>query len=130
MTTVPNQKYTLTFFVGNVSDPGGIFGTTSTVNVLVNGVQVFTATNSISSKKAKFEQVWKKFKTTITASSSTTAIAFMNGDPSNDTLNGLDEVRLVATSASTRPPARDSRSRTTAQRRHLLGSGEPASELL
>jgi hypothetical protein len=40
------ESYTVTFWVGNVYDPGGIFGTTSTVDVLVNGTQVLAATNS------------------------------------------------------------------------------------
>jgi hypothetical protein len=79
--------------VGNVDDPGGLFGVTSTVNVMVNGVQVFTATNSKGAGQAK--QVWRKFTTTITATSAHTTIAFINGDPSNDTDNGLDAISLV-----------------------------------
>src|ERR1700687_4516297 len=37
--TVKGSRHALTFSVGNVVDPHGIFGVTSTVNVLVNGVQ-------------------------------------------------------------------------------------------
>jgi hypothetical protein len=91
--TTPGSAYTLTFWVGNVNDPGGIFGTTSTVLVLVNGTQVFTAVNSLGAGQAK--QVWQKFTTTITASSSETTISFMNGDPATDNSNGLDNVSLV-----------------------------------
>jgi len=91
--TVPGQAYTLTFFVGNAYDPGGIFGVSSTVNVLVNGQQAFTATNTKG--KGKTLQVWQKFITTIMATSSKTTIAFINGDPSNDTQNGLDKITLV-----------------------------------
>ncbi|HLY17145.1 MAG TPA: DUF642 domain-containing protein [Bryobacteraceae bacterium] len=95
--TTAGTAYTLTFYVGNIYDPGGIFGTTSTVNVLVNGTQVYTATNTKGNGLAK--QVWQKFTTTITAVSAHTTIAFMNGDPSNDTSNGLDQVSLVVEAA-------------------------------
>ncbi len=88
--TVSGQNYTLTFWVGNVYDPGGIFGTTSTVNVSVNGTHVLSATNSQQSTT----QVWQKFKVHFAATSTSTQIAFLNGDPSNDTTNGLDSVKL------------------------------------
>jgi hypothetical protein len=86
------RKYKLVFWIGNVYDPNGIFGVSSTVNVLVNGQQVFAGTNSRKSTT----QVWKQFSTTITAASSKTKIALMNGDPANDTNNGLDNVELFA----------------------------------
>ncbi|MGA8100090.1 MAG: DUF642 domain-containing protein, partial [Candidatus Cybelea sp.] len=85
LATTPNAKYKLVFWIGNVYDPGGIFGVSSTVNVLVNGHQVFAATNSRKSTT----QVWRQFSTTITATSSKTKIALINGDPANDTNNGL-----------------------------------------
>ena len=94
----PGQSYTLSFWVGNVYDPGGIFGTTSTVDVLVNGTQVLAATNSRG--KGTPKQVWEKFSTTFVAPTTTTSptatIAFINGDPSNDTTNGLDGVTILA----------------------------------
>jgi hypothetical protein len=92
--TTAGTAYTLTFYIGNVDDPGGIFGTTSTVNVVVNGKQVFTATNSRGAGQTKM--VWQKFTTTITAKSAHTTIAFINGDPPSDTNNGLDAISLVA----------------------------------
>jgi fatty acid-binding protein DegV len=79
--------------VGNVYDPQGIFGVSSTVIVRVNGKQVYKATNSRG--KGKATQVWEKFVTTITATSSKTTIAFINDDPSNDTENGLDAITVV-----------------------------------
>jgi hypothetical protein len=91
--TTPGVAYTLSFYVGNVVDPNGVFGTTSTVNVLVDGGQVFTATNSMGQGQSK--QVWQKFTTTIMATSTQTTIAFINGDPSSDFTNGLDAVKLV-----------------------------------
>ncbi len=40
------KKYTVSFWVGNVVDPGGPFGTSTTVNMLVDGVPTFTAVNT------------------------------------------------------------------------------------
>ena len=91
--TTPGVACTLSFYVGNVVDPNGVFGTTSTVNVLVDGAQVFSATNSMGQGQSK--QVWQKFTTTIMAASTQTTIAFINGDPSSDFTNGLDAVKLV-----------------------------------
>ncbi len=91
ITTVAGAAYKLTFWVGNVYDPGGIFGTTSTVNVLVNGSTVASDTNS----QQGTTQVWQKFTVHFTAVSATTQVGFLNGDPSNDTNNGLDAVSLT-----------------------------------
>ena len=96
--TTPGVTYTLSFYVGNVVDPNGVFGTTSTVNVLVDGTPVFSATNSMGQGQTK--QVWQKFSTTFMAASSQTTIAFINGDPSNDFTNGLDAVKLVPQASS------------------------------
>jgi hypothetical protein len=90
--TVQGSQHVLTFSVGNVVDPNGIFGTTSTVNVLVNGVQKFKAVNK---KGVGLKvQVWKSFTTTITAPSTSTTVTFVNGDPAGDDNNGLDCVKL------------------------------------
>jgi hypothetical protein len=85
-------SYTLTFSVGNVSDPGGIFGTTSTVDVRVNGHLLMTAVNTKGAGTTK--QVWKKFTKTFVATKATAAITFLNGDPPSDGNNGLDAVAL------------------------------------
>jgi hypothetical protein len=90
----PGSPYTLTFSVGNVSNPGGIFGTTSTVNVLVNGSPLMTAVNSKGAGTTT--QVWQKFSKTFVAPTAITTISFINGDPSDDTNNGLDGVSLTA----------------------------------
>jgi len=90
--TTPGTEYHLTFWVGNVYDPGGIFGVSSTVKVYVNGVRKLTATNSLH--PANHRQAWKEFALTIKATSSRTTISFINGDPRTDNSNGLDAVRL------------------------------------
>jgi hypothetical protein len=91
--TVSGQLYDLTFNVGNVVNPGGIFGTTSRVKVMVDGVHLMTAVNS--SGGGSTMQVWRKFGATVTASGVTTTITFLNGDPPTDTQCGLDDVSLV-----------------------------------
>ena len=76
----------------------------STVIVKVNGEQVFKATNSRG--KGKKTQVWEKFVTTITATSSKTTISFINGDPPNDNSNGLDAITVVPRNDSETPTRR------------------------
>ena len=93
VTTSPGSAYTLTFGVGNVYDPGGIFGVTSTVQIIVDGVQVASDTNSKG--RGTPSMVWQTFHVGFTASAASTTIEFINGDPSNDTANGLDGVKLT-----------------------------------
>jgi hypothetical protein len=98
--TTPATNYRLSFWVGNVCDPGGIFGTTSTVNVVVNGGAPVSKTNRHC---GGMSQVWQKFSITFAASSTQTTIAFINGDPSSDTSNGLDAVKMVAIARNASP---------------------------
>lgn len=90
--TTRGTEYHLTFWVGNVYNPGGAFGVSSTIKVYVNGVRKLTATNSLH--PASHKQAWKEFALTIKATSSRTTISFINGDPRTDNSNGLDTVRL------------------------------------
>jgi hypothetical protein len=90
--TKPGTKYHLTFWVGNVYDPGGIFGVRSTVKVYVNNILKLTATNS--TRPSGRTQAWKKFTLTIKATSGHTTISFINGDPASDDSNGLDAIQL------------------------------------
>lgn len=91
--TVSGTKYNLSFWVGNVYDPGGIFGTTSTVDVYVNGVFLGAFINSSTTPGTL---TWEQFLASFTATGSTTVIEFLNGDPSNDNSNGLDNVSVNA----------------------------------
>ncbi len=91
--TTAGASYKLTFWVGNVYDPGGIFGTTSTVNVVIDGSNVANDTNS----QQGTTQVWQKFTVHFKAASTTTVVGLLNGDPSSDTNNGLDAVSLART---------------------------------
>jgi hypothetical protein len=89
--SAPGTAYHLTFWVGNVYDPGGIFGVSSTVQVYVNGVRKLTATNSLHPAGT---QAWKEFALAIKATSGHTTISFINGDPGTDNSNGLDAVAV------------------------------------
>jgi len=102
--TNSGQQYTLSFYVGNVYNPTGIFGTTSTVDVDINGSPILAAENSCTSCTTTL--TWQLFTTTFTATSTSTVLAFLNGDPSNDTSNGLDNISInVANPPSTPLPA-------------------------
>lgn len=93
-TTVPGTTYNVTFWVGNVVNPGGPYGTTSTVNMTVNGSPAFSATNSGGAGTST--QFWQQFTTSFTASGTSTTLAFLNGDPASDNTNGLDNVVVTA----------------------------------
>jgi hypothetical protein len=85
--------------VVDVNNVGGIFGTTSTVDVDDNGTLALAAENDCTSCTSTL--AWGLFTMTFTATSTSTVLAFLNGDPSNDTSNGLDNITLNAT---TTPP--------------------------
>jgi hypothetical protein len=85
------DQYQLSYFVGNTTG-GDIFGTTSTVLVSLNGVLTFTDTNANVSPT---DLNWEQFTHTFVASTTTTTLAFQNGDPSSDNSNGLDNAVLI-----------------------------------
>jgi hypothetical protein len=89
--TKAGASYRLSFSVGNIVEPGGGFGTSSTVVVLVNGRRLLAATNSVGRPSL---QSWKAFTTTVKATSARTTIEFRNGDSRADDENGLDAVTL------------------------------------
>jgi hypothetical protein len=91
--TNPGDQYSLSFFVGNVFNPTGIFGTTSTVDVSENGVSLGAFENSCTTCTSSL--TWQLFTTTFVATGSSTTLRFLNGDPANDNSNGLDNVSLV-----------------------------------
>jgi hypothetical protein len=94
--TTLGSTYAISFYVGNIVGAGNC-GTTSTVDLVIDGVTVGSFTNKKGKDSATI--VWKKFSTQFTAQNSTTTIAFMNGDPPDDTANGLDGVMVKFVSA-------------------------------
>jgi hypothetical protein len=102
--TTAGTSYTLSFWVGNVDNPGASFGTTSAVNVYLSGVGgtlLGTFTNSSTTSNTL---VWQQFTPTFTATGSSTTIDFINEDPSTDNSNGLDNVVLTANASVTPEP--------------------------
>ena len=91
VTTVPGRAYTLSFWVGNVNAPGTIFGTKSTVRVLVDGAEVLAA---VSSGGNATSLSWQQFTVTITPATASTTLSFINDDPADDNVSGLDDVVL------------------------------------
>ena len=95
--TVRGKTYSLSFAVGNVFNRHGIYGTTSTVLVTVNGVPLGTFTNSCTTCTNRL--TWENFSASFVADSDTTVIEFVNKDPVTDNCNGLDNVVLTEASA-------------------------------
>jgi hypothetical protein len=100
--TIAGHQYSVSFWVGNLNDPGGGFGTTSTVIVQANGSTIDTATNSSSNPFVRCgvemscqTLLYEQFTTTFTASSALTMLAFLNGDPSTDNSNALDNITIT-----------------------------------
>ncbi len=88
--TTPGTKYHLTFWIGNVVDSSGLFGSTSTVVVTVDGTTMpFT-----NSGGGGMTPSWVQYSFDFTASSAMTTIQFVNGDPSGDNSNLLDSVEI------------------------------------
>jgi hypothetical protein len=93
VSTARGAKYRLSFWVGNVVNPGGHFGTTSKVIVLVDGAPVLTVENADG--VGSMSLTWRPYSVVFRASSATATIAFMNADAASDTSNFVDDVTLV-----------------------------------
>ena len=93
--TTTGTQYTLSFWVGNIFDPGGIYGTTSTVDVRLGGLGGTLLGAFTNSSTTRGTQVWEQFTTSFTATGSSTTLDFLNADPGSDNSNGLDNVVLT-----------------------------------
>jgi hypothetical protein len=102
--TTPGTQYSLSFWVGNVFDPAGIFGTTSTVNVRLGGLGGTLLGGFTNSSMTTGTQVWEQFTTSFTAAGSSATLDFLNADPPSDNSNGLDNVVLLASGSSIPEP--------------------------
>ena len=92
--TIAGTQYTLSFWVGNIFDPGGIYGTTSTVDVRLGGISGALLGAFANNSTTRGTQVWQQFTATFTATGSSTTLDFLNADPATDNSNGLDNVVL------------------------------------
>jgi hypothetical protein len=95
--TVAGSTYSVTFYLGNIVDTSSNCGTTSTVDLVVDGAPVATFTNKAGAGKTDI--VWKKFSTEFVAQHGTTTLAFINEDPPSDTANGIDAVSVSLVAA-------------------------------
>jgi len=92
--TTAGTQYTVSFWVGNVNNPGGIFGTTSTVDVLLGGTGGTLLLAARNASTTTGTLTWEQFTTTFTATGSTSTLDFINADPASDNSNGLDNVSV------------------------------------
>jgi hypothetical protein len=102
--TTMGTQYTLSFWVGNIFDPGGIYGTTSTVDVRLGGLGGTLLGAFTNSSTTRGTQVWQQFATSFTATGSSTTLDFLNADPASDNSNGLDNVALTVGAAGIPEP--------------------------
>ena len=91
VSTTIGDKYTLTFWVGNVDNPGLTDGPTSTVNLSINGVGGAYTNSSTNSTTL----TWEQFTVPFVAPDPSVTLEFLNRAPGNDNVNGLDNVVLV-----------------------------------
>ena len=92
--TVVGRRYALYFWVGNTFSVNSFMGTSSTVNVFVNGRLLTSVMNTGGAGLTR--PFWQPFSAGFVATSTVTTIAFINADPSSDTANLLDDVTLLA----------------------------------
>lgn len=100
--TAAGTVYDLSFWVGNMVNPGGLFGLTSTVELFVEGLSLGTFTNANGAGTSTLD--WKQFAISFTALDASTSIRFINRDGITDNVNGLDHLVLVAQGAEVPEP--------------------------
>lgn len=98
VTTVVGQAYTLSFYVGSATDNNLFFA--STVGLRINGGAITSYTNPTAPSNMLN---WERFTADFTATTTTTNVAFYNGDSVNNNNASLDNVTL--NSASVPEPA-------------------------
>ncbi len=101
VTGLAGQLYTVSFWVGNVVDPRGVFGTTTTVNLYINNQFAYQAVNSQGAGQST--QVWQQFSYQALATTNATIFKFLSGDPSDDYSSGFDNV-VITTADVTQVP--------------------------
>jgi hypothetical protein len=90
--TTPGADYMITFYVGNLYAPGGIYGTSSSVDVYENSTKLGTFTNT--GGEGTTTENWQLFTVTFTADAPWTTLAFINADPPGDMNCGVDNITL------------------------------------
>ena len=88
--TTPGTTYILSFYVGNIYDPGGPYGTSSTIAVYANSTFIGNFTNS--GGQGSTNENWQQFTVPIVVNDPYMVISFINADPPGDLNCGLDNV--------------------------------------
>jgi PEP-CTERM motif-containing protein len=96
-----NKAYTVSFWVGNVVDPRLVFGTSTTVNLLIDGQLALSAINTDGAGNST--QVWKQFTYQGFSTSDTLLFTFLSGDPPSDFNSGFDSVVISTVDAVPEP---------------------------
>jgi len=91
--TKPGHTYRLTFWVGNIYDTVGLYGTTSTVAAYENATLVGVATNSGGA--GTNAEYWQQFTYDFVAEAPWTVIGFMNMDGPGDLNCGVGNIVLA-----------------------------------
>ena len=91
--TSPGTLYDLSFHVGNVQSTGPVWGTTSAVQVRVNGAPLTVASNSGGPTGSLG---WQRFDFHFTAASASTELSFFNLDGPRDNVNQIDAVSVTS----------------------------------
>jgi hypothetical protein len=95
--TVAGTLYSLTFYLGDINNPGYPASGAAIVGVQLNGASFQTASNDSSSGlSVSFEP----FTYTFTATSSTTTIGFLNETAAGVGINAVDNVSVNAAAAT------------------------------
>ncbi len=97
-----NKAYTVSFWLGTVYDPP-VFGTSTTVSLLVNGFQTFSATTL--GVPGESTQIWEKFTFTSNGVSNVDELTFrfISGDPGTDFNSAFDSVDIRTVDAVPEP---------------------------
>ncbi|MBC7779236.1 MAG: DUF642 domain-containing protein [Proteobacteria bacterium] len=99
--TVIGGLYQITFYLGNIVNPGGPFGTSSSVSISTNGFAGNTATVDGSNSPPTTTLAWTQFNALFLADSAQTTVRFTNLDGPSDNSNGLDNISIVEVSRPT-----------------------------
>jgi hypothetical protein len=95
------QSYSVSFWVGNVVDPANVFGESTTVNLLVNNVPVFTAINTDGTGQTT--QVWRQYTYNGFGLTDAITFTFLSGDPQSDFSSAFDNVTISTADTSPVP---------------------------
>jgi len=90
--TMPGTLYDFSIAIGSVFNPGGSLGTSSSVNVFVNGVfqsggQIFGSSLGVPNAIG-----WGGIGFRMAATTDAVTLRIVNGDSPSDTLSGIDTV--------------------------------------